>query len=189
MRVGLLPYSGSGIPAFQQVDDSVRLYATEWRHGLSSEEPSVPTSSESPASYTWSSSNPAVAEMRPSGWMITHAVGQVTITVQGPRTSLSQAVSVCSRDTELRIDPRDPVIRLHDTITVGVAFVQPGGAPCGEIDFGPFMPQQGSGMAGLEPIFSQPNRWRAIRPGTFWYTSALQFAQRTLRDSILVTVQ
>jgi hypothetical protein len=190
MRVGLDPLSSLGIPAFQQVDDSIHLYATEWRHSLlGSAEPAIPSSDIAPEHYTWSSSNSAIAEMRASGWMIARESGNVVITVRGGGSVYSQTVAVCSRGTELRIDPRDPVIRLHDTMTVSVSLATPGGVECGRLDFGPFMPQQGSGTAGLEPIFSLPNHWRAIRAGTFWYTSSILFAGRTLRDSILVTVQ
>jgi hypothetical protein len=190
MRVGLEPSSSNGIPAFQQVGDSVRLHATEWTHRLIGDaEPASPSSLDAPDRYVWSSSNSAVAEIRPSGWMINRSAGQVIITVTGAGSSYAQAVSVCARETQLRIDPRDPVIRLHDTMTVSVSLIQPNGAECGRIDFGAFMPQQGSGTAGLEPIFSHPNRWRAIRPGMYWYTSSFSFAQQMLRDSILVTVE
>jgi hypothetical protein len=189
MRVGLEPLSSNGIPVFQQVDDSVRLHATEWRHALiGGSEPAVPSSAEAPDRYTWSSSNLAIAEVRPSGWMITRSAGSVVITVKGSGSSYSQAVSVCLRGTELQIAPRDPVLRLHDTMTVSVSLIQPGGGECGKIDFGSFMPQQGSPTA-LEPIFSLPNRWRAIRPGAYWYISTFSFARQMLRDSILVTVR
>jgi hypothetical protein len=84
MRVGLEPFSSSGIPGYQQVDDSVRLYASEWKHALfSSAEPAGPSSVEAPDRYEWSSSNPKVAEVRTSGWMVTHAAGQVLIAVRG----------------------------------------------------------------------------------------------------------
>jgi hypothetical protein len=187
MQVGVEPSANGGIPALQQADDSLRLYASEWQHGLfSGVDPAIPGSDEAPDRYQWSSSSPAVAEMRPSGWMITHATGQVVITVKGPGSSYAQTVSVCSRDTRLVIDPRDPVIRLNDTIIVTFSLRQPGGAECGTLDFGPFAPQT---VQALEPIFSMPHHWRSIRLGAYWYDSYLRFAQRTLRDSILVTVR
>jgi hypothetical protein len=187
MRVGLEPSSNGGIPGLQQVDDSVRLYASEWHHGLfSGVEPAIPGSDQAPERYEWSSSNPNVAEMRPSGWMITHAAGHADIMVKGSASGFSQAVAVCSRDTRLVIDPRDPVISLHDTIIVTVSLQQPGGAECGALDLGPFAPQ---GIQALEPIFSMPRHWRSIRVGSYWYDSYVVFGPRTLRDSILVTVQ
>jgi hypothetical protein len=189
MRVGTEPLATNGIPVFQQVDDSVRLFATEWRDGVfRSTGVSTPTSDEAESRYEWSSSNSAIAVMRPSGWMVARAIGHVVITVSGPRSSYAQAVTVCSRDTYLRIDPRDPDMKLHDTITVSISLPQASGGECGRLDFGPFMPQEGSGRAGLEPIFSQPNRWRAISPGAYWYTSTLALGNRTLRDSVLVNI-
>jgi hypothetical protein len=189
MRVGLGPLSDEGIPGFQQVDDSVQLVATEWKHQLFGGSEPAPNSIQDPDRYEWSSSNPAVAEVRVSGWMVTHTAGTVIIGVRAAGSSYSQRVAVCSRDTQLRIFPLDPVINLHDTITVGVSLIQPSGAECGHIDFGPFAPQLGTGTQGLEPIFSQPNRWRAIRAGTYWYYSYFPFARKILRDSILVTIQ
>ena len=189
MRVGLEPLSSNGIPAYQQVDDSVQLVATEWKHELFGGGEPASNSVDAPDRYEWSSSNPKVAEMRASGWMVTHAAGQVVITVRGSGSVYSQSVAVCSRDTRLRIDPDDPVIDLHDTITVSLSLIQPSGADCGQVDFGPFAPQVGSGTQGLEPIFSQPNRWRAIRAGTYWYTSYFPFARTLLRDSIFVTIR
>ena len=189
LRVGLAPQSDEGIPALQQVDDSVQLVATGWKHHLFGPAEPLPSSVEAPDRYEWSSSNPSVAEMRASGWMVTHLAGLVVISVRGPGGSYEQSVAVCSRDTRLMIDPDDPVINLHDTITVSVSLIQPSGANCGRVDFGPFAPQLGSGTQGLEPIFSLPNHWRAIRAGTYWYTSYMQFAQHILRDSILVTIR
>lgn len=190
MRVGLEPLSSLGIPGFQQVDDSVHLHATEWKHRLlGAAEPAIPSSDAAPEHYEWSTSDSTVALVRRSGWMITRGTGTVVITVRGPGSVYSQSVAVCSRDTRLRIEPHDPVMDLHDTITVSVSLIEPNDSECGQLDFGPFMPQQGSGKAGLEPIFSLPNHWRSIRAGTFWYTSAVPFAQRMLRDSVLVTVQ
>ena len=189
MRVGLGPLSSDGIPAYQPVDDSVQLVATEWKHQFFGGGEPTANSIEAPDRYEWSSTNPKVAEVRPSGWMVTRAAGEVVITVRGSGSVHSQSVSVCSRDTRLQIAPNDPVIDLHDTITVSVSMVQPSGADCGHIDFGPFAPQVGSGTQGLEPIFSQPNRWRAIRRGTYWYTSYFTFARQVLRDSIFVTIR
>jgi hypothetical protein len=189
MRVGLAPLSSDGIPAYQQVDDSVQLVATEWKNQLfGAAEPSA-NSVDASDRFEWSSSNPIVAEVRASGWLITHVAGDVVITVRGRSSAYSQGVSVCSRDTRLRIEPHDPVIDLHDTITVRVSMLQPSGAECGHVDFGPFAPQVGSGTQGLEPIFSLPNRWRAIRAGTYWYTSYFPFANKILRDSIFVTIR
>jgi hypothetical protein len=188
-RVGLGPSSDEGIPGFQQVADSVQLVATEWKQQLFGPAAATPSSMDAPDRYEWSSSNPGVAEVRPSGWMITHTAGTVTIGVRASHSSYSQTVAVCSRDTQLRISPLDPVINLHDTITVSVSLIQPLGAECGHIDFGPFAPQLGTGTQGLEPIFSQPNRWRAIRAGTYWYSSYFPFARNILRDSILVTIK
>jgi hypothetical protein len=189
MRVGV-DASASGIPSYQQVEDSVRLVAREWRHQMfGSEEPAMSSSETDPGSYEWSSSNPAVAIVRSSGWMITRAIGETVITVKGPGSSYSERVWVCSRDTYLQIAPDDPVLNLHDTLTVAISLRQPGGEECGKLDFGLFTPQQGTGKAALEPIFSQPHRWRAIRTGAYWYGSSLRFADRMLRDSILVTVK
>src|SRR4051812_11767807 len=189
MRVGLEPLSSDGIPGYQQVDDSVQLVATEWKHQLFGGGEPMPSSVDAPDRYAWSSSNATVAEVRTSGWMITHGAGNVVITVRGSGSTYSQPVAVCSRDTKLRIDPLDPVMNLHDTITVSLSMVQPSGLECGRIDFGPFAPQLGLGVQGLEPIFSQPNRWRAIRAGTYWYTSYFPFARRILHDSIFVTIR
>ena len=184
MRVG-----DQGIDAYQQVNDSVQLVATEWKHQLFGAAEPTPNSLEAPDRYAWSSSNPAVAEVRASGWMVTHSAGTVIIGVRSANSSFSQSVAVCSRDTRLRISPLDPVIDLHDTITVGVSLIQPSGAECGHVEFGPFAPQLGTGTQGLEPIFSQPNRWRAIRVGTYWYSSYFPFGKTILRDSIFVTIR
>jgi aminoglycoside 6'-N-acetyltransferase I len=187
MRVGP-DETRAGIPEHQQVGDSIHLVAREWKHQLlGAEEPAVPSSDDKPESYEWSSSNPQVAFVRASGWMIAKAIGVAVIGVRGPGSSYSQRVSVCSRDTYLQLLPEDPIIDLHDTITVAFSLRQPSGEECGKMEFGPFAPQQGQG--GLEPIFSQPNRWRAIRAGTYWYTTYEVFAKRTLRDSIFVTVR
>ena len=189
MRVGP-DETRSGIPEHQQVGDSIHLVAREWKHQIfGSEEPAVRSSDDEPGSYEWSSSNPQVALVRPSGWMIAQSIGAAVITVRGPGSSYSQRVAVCSRDTYLRLDPDDPIIDLHDTLTIAFSLRQPSGEECGKMEFGPFALQQGAGKAGLEPIFSQPNRWRAIRAGTYWYTTYEIFAGRTLRDSIFVTIR
>jgi aminoglycoside 6'-N-acetyltransferase I len=187
MRVGV-DETRLGIPEHQQVGDSIHLVAREWKHQMiGAEEPAVRSSDDEPGSYEWSSSNPQVAFVRSSGWMIAKSIGVAVISVRGPGSSYSQRVAVCSRDTYLLLGPEDPIIDLHDTITVAFSLRQPSGEECGKMEFGPFAPQQGQG--GLEPIFSEPNRWRAIRAGTYWYTTYEIFAQRTLRDSIFVTIR
>src|ERR1051325_8444498 len=77
MRVGLGPLSDEGIPGFQQVNDSVQLVATEWKHQLFGAAEPTPNSIEAPDRYQWSSSNVNVAEVRPPGWMVTHSAGTV----------------------------------------------------------------------------------------------------------------
>ena len=190
VQVGLSPLSGGGIPTFQQVADSIRLYASEWDQPfLAAAEPTMPSSDQEPARYVWSSSNPQVAEMRPSGWLITHAPGKTTISVRGGGSRFSQSVTVCSRETQLRIGPRDPVLAVNDTVTLTFTLVQPGGAECGTVTSAQFTPTPWEPNGPIEPVFNQPNRWRATRVGSHWYASYAQFAQRMIRDSILVTVK
>jgi hypothetical protein len=190
MQVGLSPFSGGGIPFFQQAADSVRLYASEWDHAaMAAAEPTMPGSDQEPARYVWSSSNPQVAEMRPSGWLITHAPGKTTISVRGGGSRFSQVVVVCSRETQLRIGPRDPILAMHDTVTLTFTLIQPGGAACGVVNLAPFAPTPWEPNGPLEQVFNQTNRWRATRLGSRWYASYAPFAQRMLRDSILVTVK
>ena len=195
MFISIVPGGRGGIPIWQRVGDTVRVYASEWVQGYEATEPVGPGSDRAPELFEWSSSNPTVAEVLPPGRLVMRAMGETRIGAKGPSAASYQRLVVCARNAELRILPRDPVLNIGETLEVEITLVSPGAGLCDSFaarsdptTFG----GAGAGPPLLEAISStleRPRRFKAVRSGNNWYVTTMYFAQGYISDSIRVTVR
>ena len=109
-----------------------------------------------PRGFRWTSSNDAIADVRPDGWVRGKTPGAFVAVAKRRSDSLSMSGFVMPAEWKIDIEPDSATLRVGDSVTVLVRAHDKTGTPLPIVPYHLFTPEFFEATSGKKPIV---NRW------------------------------
>jgi hypothetical protein len=152
------------------VGDSTRLTIGQFEQGST-------CGRRTPRGFRWASSNDAIAEVSPDGWVRGKTPGAFVAVATRRSDSLSTSGFVLPAEWKIDIEPDSATLRVGDSVAVLVRAYDKTGTPLPIVPYHLFTPEFFEGSSGKKPIV---NRWS--------WTNALEPVQVVAIDTGTTTL-